>query len=717
MNDWIDNIFHSSIKYEDSFWLIKNNASIKNFIESFEYKSAIEDQIIIVNQLIKILSYKKSIINICIINKFNEIKTQNENRLISQEKSSKLLSIYIKKDKINFVDWLIKEYFLYKNEKITKGILNLLSLVINIVGVEKTNIQFIYQKISDYFFYSGKKYFYEEDKININNDLNNLTRYLNLLLLIYGNNDKIIKPYNFYYFGNDGYLKMEPPLKQPNSLQLKGGITLFLCFNCLYNPKFINQKYSIIFSIEFNKEIYFLLLIDKEMNLILSMTNENLNMINDYEIENKIIISKIENDKWYNIIISLNSKKYKKFLINIIINSKEFESLEIENNNPIEKIENIIMFKNFIGFFTSFLLYNTYIDFQNITNYFNDFQYGFYKISHINKYFNNQLYCNDLQNIIILIIPFQIKSDNIYNFANFIYSNLVDDLIILNENINFKFIHNNNNDIFNEELYLSGLNINLRLNKNILILGGIDNLFPLFEILLIINKKIFDTKNFIYLNILQKNIICLLQTIEVIINKNKKSKIKNIINSKFFRIFSLFLEKINVTNDIEATMFNEKLITILKNLGNLLINSNFINKQKICKIFYNQILLNINIIKKFNISQQIKIIEYIYQCLFNNNIKLIDYNNLIFLIKYCENIYSINYCCKEHFLFIKEITEKETKINYNKMLTNFLDINTKLLSIIIKNDIDAYIDVLNLLIGKSSPCFIELCLKNIFNEN
>ena len=190
MNDWIKNIFHNSIKNEDSFWLIKSNASIKNFIESFEYKSAIEEQIIIVNQLIKILSYKRSIINICIINKFNEIKAQNENTLIAQEKSNKLLPIYIKNDKINFVDWLIKEYFLYKNEKITKGILNLLSLVINVVGVKKSNIEFVYQKISDYFFYSGKKYFYEEDKININNDLNNLSRYLNLLLLMYGNNDK-----------------------------------------------------------------------------------------------------------------------------------------------------------------------------------------------------------------------------------------------------------------------------------------------------------------------------------------------------------------------------------------------------------------------------------------------------------------------------------------------------------------------------------------------
>ena len=319
MNDWIKKMFHGPIKNEESFWFIKSDASIKNFIEAFEYKSTIEEQIIIVNQLIRILSNKKSAINICIINKFNEFKTKNDNSLITDEKSNKLVPIDLEQDKMTFVDWLIKQYFLYKSDKITKGILNLLGLVINIVGIQKTNFQFVYQTISDYFFYSSKKYFHEEDKINISNDLNNITRYLNLLLLMYGNTCKIIKPYNFYYFGNDGFFKMEPPLKQTNDLYLKGGLTIFTCFNCLYNPKFFNRYYSILFSIEFNKEINFSLIIDQEMNLII--TNDDLKVINENEIKNNVIISKVNNDEWYNIIISLNTKKTKKLLINIIINS------------------------------------------------------------------------------------------------------------------------------------------------------------------------------------------------------------------------------------------------------------------------------------------------------------------------------------------------------------------------------------------------------------
>ena len=63
MNFRIKDIFYKPINNDDLFWLIKSNASIKNFIEAFEYKSNIEEQISIVNQLIKILSNKKELIN------------------------------------------------------------------------------------------------------------------------------------------------------------------------------------------------------------------------------------------------------------------------------------------------------------------------------------------------------------------------------------------------------------------------------------------------------------------------------------------------------------------------------------------------------------------------------------------------------------------------------------------------------------------------------
>ena len=208
-----------------------------------------------------------------------------------------------------------------------------------------------------------------------------------------------------------------------------------------------------------------------------------------------------------------------------------------------------------------------------------------------------------------------------------------------------------------------------------------------------------------------------MKIIEVIILRNKKNRIKKIINKKFINILSLFLEKITFSNDIEMTVFNDKLIAILKNIGDLLLDSNFIKKQKLCNEYFNRILLNANIIKKLNISQQIKINDYIYKCILNNSTLFIDNKNIIFLMKYFNKIYNKSYCCKEHYLFIKEITNDKSKQNFNRMLTNLLDINSKLLSKIIKNDSDAYIDVLNLLIGKASPCFVELVLKNVFYQN
>ena len=727
MNEKIKEVFYKPINNDDLFWLIKPKASIKNFIEKFEYKSSIEEQISIVNQLIKILSYKKSTINICIINRYNESKIQNESNLIIDEKSSKALPIYQNENKVDFADWLIRQYFLYKSEKSTKGILNLLLIILNIIGVQKKNFNFIYQKISEYFFYSPKKYFYDDAKINIGIDINNLSRFLNLLLLMYGYNNKVNKPYNFYYFGNDSYLKIEPVLRQPNNnINLKGGVSIFTCFNCLLNPKTFLQNYSIICSIQFNNGIFFYMLVDREMNLIMSINNDNLmmnknidtlnTMNNSHDIKNKILLTKIENNKWYNIVVSLKMKKNKKIIIHTAINSNNYDCIEIDNSNSLETIENIFLYKDFMGYTTSFLLYNTYIDIKD-NSFFNNFQYGLYKISHISKYINRQLYSCDLQNLIILIIPSEIKSNNIHNFANFMNLDLSDDLSLFNNNIKIKITMNFKKCKSDEILYFSGVNINSRLDKRILLLGGINNLLPLFEILLLINKKIFDTKNFIYLNIFQRCLICLLKIIEVIISLNKKNKIKKIINKKFINILSLFLEKITFSNEIEMTVFNDKLIAILKNIGDLLLDSNFIKKQKLCNEYFNRILLNKNIIKKLNISQQIKINDYIYKCILNNNTLFIDYKNLIFLMKYFNKIYSKSYCCKEHYLFIKEITNSESKLNFNRMLTNLLDINSKLLSQIIKNDSDAYIDLLNLLIGKTSPCFVELILKNVFYQN
>ena len=179
------------------------------------------------------------------------------------------------------------------------------------------------------------------------------------------------------------------------------------------------------------------MIIDKEMNLIINISNNNICETDSYENNiKKIIISKIECAKWYNIMISLNMKSNKKFVINTTINAIQYEKIEIENNHSLEKIENIILFKNYIGLSTSFLLYNKYIDNEDIIL-IKHFQYGLYKITHIKKYFDILSYNNNLSllnSLIILIIPFQIKGNNIYNFANMNF--LVENFFPANYNIN-----------------------------------------------------------------------------------------------------------------------------------------------------------------------------------------------------------------------------------------------------------------------------------------
>ena len=242
---------------------------------------------------------------------------------------------------------------------------------------------------------------------------------------------------------------MDIIIKLISHIIFKGGVSIFTCFNCLLNPKTFLQNYSIICSIQFNNGIFFYMLVDREMNLIMSINNDNLmmnknidtlnTMNNSHDIKNKILLTKIENNKWYNIVVSLKMKKNKKIIIHTAINSNNYDCIEIDNSNSLETIENIFLYKDFMGYTTSFLLYNTYIDIKD-NSFFNNFQYGLYKISHISKYINRQLYSCDLQNLIILIIPSEIKSNNIHNFANFMNLDLSDDLSLFNNNIKIKIL-------------------------------------------------------------------------------------------------------------------------------------------------------------------------------------------------------------------------------------------------------------------------------------
>ena len=84
------------------------------------------------------------------------------------------------------------------------------------------------------------------------------------------------------------------------------------------------------------------------------------------------MIDKIENNKWYNVGINLNTiKKNKKFPVTILINNvfnNNIKDIECQNIK-LNEINNITVYEDFTGFITNILLFNKFIDIEELNFY------------------------------------------------------------------------------------------------------------------------------------------------------------------------------------------------------------------------------------------------------------------------------------------------------------------------------------------------------------
>ena len=368
-----DQLFYEPIKEIKNFNLVKDNITFQDFILLYEQTSDIEDKINLLKLLKLNFSNDFSQLNICIFcssnnkNQLNSLLIKKELDIETDLETEQSNSLYPLDKNNEYICWIIQEYFSQNNEIIKQYLNDILILIISVIGVNKYQISKIYEELS-------KIYFYSEQKTNINDFLKNIK----FLSVLYGfkedntnENSNYIKsqinnkPYNYYYFKVKESIQISPSLTSIEKSKINEGISIFICFNCLLNPKynkFINNEksidQSIIFSIVFNNYNKFMLFIDNEMNLIIKLYENKNNK------EKLVIIDKIENNKWYNIGINLNiNKKNKKYPLTIMINNNLNNNVkEIECENlKINEINNIILCENFIGFITNFILFNKII--------------------------------------------------------------------------------------------------------------------------------------------------------------------------------------------------------------------------------------------------------------------------------------------------------------------------------------------------------------------
>ena len=714
----IHQLFYDPIKELNNFHLLKENITFQDFTTMYEQLTNNEEKINLLMSLKSIFSHKYSQINICSFcytnNNFSlsSLVTKNETDGETDVESDKSYYSYYNNKHNDFICWIINEYFTEDNDIIKQYLNDILILIISVVGVNKNDISKIYEELTKNYFYSG----FSELKLNLNNFLKDIK----ILSALYGykedesnstnnedNNNYIKnqlnhKPYNYYYFKGKETIQINPVITSIEKSKINDGISIFVCFNCLLNPKYYkyiniekkeNNNYQCnIFSIYFNNNNKLILGINDDMNLVLKLSDHKSNKNN-----NVVLLNKIENDQWYNISINFSLiKKNKKYPVSITINNSLINNVkEIESDNSkINEINNIILCENFVGFITNYVFFNKIIDNEGLNFYQTKFKYGIYKLKHVNK-FLDKINQNILKNLIILLIPIETQnSENINNLANnHIYNNL--------NNFNIRFMTSSKNNYIN-------ININHHLDKRINLIGGIENILPLFEIILKMNKEN-NTKDF---NIFQECIQIILKIINIILI-NHKTNTEEIANTKFIEVFSLFIKNISFTSKDKVTkkeLFSTKIMYSFIDLGSYLLN-NADKFPKQCKSYLNNVLFNIKIITKFSLINQNTIFDFIGKHINSINIdNLIEYDNIFSILGYYNEYYKNYFCCEEHQNFYGE---KMKKID----LKTPFDLITKIIGYSIKLNEDIYIKILHLLVIKSKPCLIKYILKNIFISN
>ena len=650
----LSNIFYTSKNNNKILVpILKNTEGIKNLIIFFENKE--KDINIKYNIIVELYTLFKS--NISLISVFMR---------------------HCKKNNINFLYKLI--FDIYLDEKIDRNkeefIEKFIILLLANYSLPKSAPEYIYQNLSKFF-----------DKNNCKIELTNkyFMKCLNLLHIClcrknHNDKDNIIidedKINNYIYFNGINscmYLKINK-----NSVY---GIDEFpnLDNGCsfvfwIYLDKNLLNYYA-------NINIYNLII--NLISIKISSYEINLNMINGkYFI---IGINKVESEpiditknfnfgKWVNICFIIN----KKILMNqqrfkILIDGSEMPiHMTIPKNIPWKNnIESISLFKNFIGKVSS-LMFFTFPISQKLINYLNnEMKGGIYK----NKILVKFLLHNDInyfKNAVNYKYSKKYKSKKNEKLINILLKEKnAKNLISIFSPFAFNNKDNTIDDVFGNFIAVlyknDGVNNKNNHFKNIEIIGGINNLLPISELMLKYknsksNKRIISEELLLKYLLIIKDII--LAHNNNLINANK---------NYFFSNLRLFFEC------YPSIFFTQKILDLLLDIGKTIFQNNDIkNIQN--DDFMNNFLLNEKIFGKFSFENQIKMWEEIYKYFTSDYLKMkesFNINKICIIIRFYDRKRYTEYCCKKHSDLImlnsknqKDVMKPEMNEKTHKLFDN-----------------------------------------------
>ena len=586
------------------------------------------------------------------------------------------------KEKLNLFQIIINQYITTPSDKddYLRELNGLFSLLISQITLDKDTYHYIFSFLINYINKCNNNgYINENLSPNSENNLTSeqLSRIFQLLQIYYQSMQNIDEPHNYFYFNgeSDNYISIlnKDDIKTHKKILNINESLNIIMFIKLVPSQIIRQVYPIInykiFDVIFNVRNKMISIgIDKENFLITNFTSEKLAQLK----ENKIL----------SLLIKLNFKEIEK--TEIFVNN---EKVEIPRNIIIEEkdkkfnskdkleIKELKFFKNFIGICSNIIIYKeSEKDKKNegLPKFFTLKQKGWSSDSKetiiLKPIYLNGFYKEELCNIItkqelkekideknIKELNFSIKDKSGENeIKEFLEKNLIaiyiPHRVMLPENQENKSYRNCNQIILKDSISnldadfyinspgLNGVHILNKFSEDFSPLGGLNHFLPIIEIItnneeLLLNENLSNFFNLI--------------TSVFMISYLDALKIENY-NSNFFFNLSYFLEK------IPDFYFENQLALKLISISSFLISLNK-NYNNLIQQFHNYILLNENILFKFEYEDQAIILEQIkkYIDCSQNNFSIDIMLIINILLHYDKERYN-KFCCKFHSDYFNE---------------------------------------------------------------
>lgn len=456
---------------------------------------------------------------------------------------------------------------------------------------------------------------------------------ISILKVLYSKFFDIEKPNNYLYFNGQDYLRVREKALTEEKILLKEGLSMLFWLKIDFQTlKELNLEASLINMKCQQKDKHFNInIIVKENQILIKNNNMYSNSKeakmcqHDHDfIKNNTQHNYYKSSDWT--FIGITIKKHKKTpIIKLYINgtSNEYNSDVIDLESEITEIS---LFNKFCGLATSFILFEGVLD-EKQMDLIKEHQKG------SEKYFG--FYSeNKLTKFLRKINPKHLENSDFEKYYDII--NNSSDLNGKNNNSALSNKHNNTNSLSNPnfEILKDAIGKNLKIfytpmrkkdrtlydltntyhanfanyeslgfgvcgirsfynfQKNIFLLGGINNIIPIVELMWLSNTY-------------KENFVDFMELISQILFEREKN-MKDAIEKKFFQILSIFIEK------FDMEIFDSRLLNIFKDLLKHFFQC--VGKNELCKIFLENILLNVKILLKFEINLQIEIWRTLYQC-------------------------------------------------------------------------------------------------------